>query len=146
MNKPFTAVLKAPSGTNTPCLTTEEPQRTKYDNFHTPQNTEFYSKFSYMSLNPEERRIRLLRIQQLEPGENKRSRIKCELIDNQSLAAMQDKFIIISYCAGDLKKTEIIIVNGLEFNAFSNLGHALRHVRHFWEEKFDTQELLLWAD
>lgn len=146
MNKPSTAVLKAPSGTSTPCPTTEEPQRTKYDNFYTPQNSEFYSKFGYMSLNPEERRIRLLRIQQLEPGEDKRSRIKYELIDNQSLAAMQGKFTTISYCAGDPKKIETIIVNGLEFNAFSNLGHALRQVRHFWKEKFDTQELLLWAD
>ena len=121
-------------------------QQVKYDNFYTPKNNEFYSKFHYVNLKPEERRIRLLRIQSLKPGEDKGHRIKCELIDNQSLAAMQGKFTTLSYCAGDPKKTETIVVNGLEFNAFSNLGHALRQVRHFWKEKYDTQELLLWTD
>ncbi|KAK0110875.1 hypothetical protein ONS96_002462 [Cadophora gregata f. sp. sojae] len=59
---------------------------------------------------------------------------------------MQGKFTTLSYCAGDPKKTETIVVNGLEFNAFANLGHALRQIRHFWKEKHDTQELLLWTD
>jgi hypothetical protein len=125
MNKISPAVPKALSGTNTPCPITDAQQQTKYDNFYTPQNNEFYSKFRYVNLKPEERRIRLLRMQPLEPREDKRSQIKCELIDNQSLAAMQGKFTTLSYCAGDPKKTETIVVNGLEFNAFSNLGHAL---------------------
>lgn len=52
----------------------------------------------------------------------------------------------ISYCAGDPRETEIIFVNGLEFNAFARLGHALRQARHFWKEQYDSEELLLWAD
>jgi len=132
-----------PSGTDTPFSTTAEPQ---YDNFYTPQNSEFYSKFQYMNLESEQHRIRLLRIQPIGPGEDNSSRIKCEVVDNQSLAAIRGQFTTISYCAGDPKKTERILVNGLKFNAFSNLGHALRQARHFWAEKYDTRELLLWAD
>ncbi|PMD28793.1 hypothetical protein L207DRAFT_521110 [Hyaloscypha variabilis F] len=127
-------------------LKSNEPPQTKFDNFYSPQNSEFYSKLCYTSLNPEERRIRLLRIQSLEPGEHESSRIRCELIDNLSLTEMQGKFTTVSYCAGDPKETETILVNGLEFNAFSNLGHAFRQVRHFWKEKYGTQELLLWTD
>lgn len=59
---------------------------------------------------------------------------------------MRNRYTTISYCAGDPKNTEIVFVNGLEFNAFANLGHALRQARHFWSEKFDTEELLLWVD
>jgi hypothetical protein len=127
-------------------LKSNEPPQTKFDNFYSPQNSEFYSKFYYTNLNPGERRIRLLRIQPLEPGGHESSRIRCELIDNLSLAEMRGKFTTVSYCAGDPKMTEAILVNGLEFNAFSNLDHALRQVCHFWKEKYGIQELLLWAD
>jgi hypothetical protein len=57
------------------------------------------------------------------------------------------KYTTISYCAGDPKKTEVIVVNGVEFNAFANLGHALRQARHFWTDRFNNnQELILWVD
>jgi len=56
------------------------------------------------------------------------------------------KYTTLSYCGGDPKETEIITVNGINFNAFANLGHALRQAGHFWRDKFDGQGLLLWAD
>jgi hypothetical protein len=146
MDEMETAVCEAPDRTAAPCSSTDMRQHTKYDNFYTPKNDEFYSKFQYANLDQEERRIRLLRIQPLKYGEDNSSQVICELIDNQSLDAMQGKFTTLSYCAGDPKKTETIIINGLAFNAFSNLGHALRQVRHFWKDKCGSQELLLWTD
>lgn len=121
---------------------------TKYDNFYSPKNNDFYAKFCYEDLNPLEHRIRLLRIHCSlgDSGDDKQSIITCDLLDNQSLAAMKGKFTTISYCAGDPHDVETIIVNGLEFNAFANLGHALRQARQFWREKLHEEDLLLWAD
>ncbi|PZD42043.1 HET domain containing protein [Pyrenophora tritici-repentis] len=121
-------------------------QKPKYDNFYSPQNEEFYSKFQYCDLNTNERRIRLLRVHPSLEMDDKKSRTQCELLDNISMADKKGHYTTLSYCAGDPKKTEIITVNGIEFNAFANLGHALRQARHFWRDRFDGQELLLWAD
>ncbi|CAA9962099.1 HET domain containing protein [Pyrenophora teres f. maculata] len=118
----------------------------KYDNFYLPQNEEFYSKFQYCSLQPKERRIRLLRIHASLEANDKKSRINCDLLDNISMADMKDQYTTLSYYAGDPKNTETITVNSIEFNAFANLGHALRQARHFWRDRFDGEELLLWAD
>jgi len=59
---------------------------------------------------------------------------------------MRGKFTTLSYGAGNPHTTETIFVNGICFNAFANLGHALRQARYFWKNNFDKQELLLWAD
>jgi hypothetical protein len=59
---------------------------------------------------------------------------------------MKTKYTTLSYCAGDPKKTERIIINGHSFNAFANLGHAIRQARYFWKENIAHRELLLWAD
>ncbi|KAF2819629.1 hypothetical protein CC86DRAFT_460395 [Ophiobolus disseminans] len=56
---------------------------------------------------------------------------------------MADKFTTVSYCAGDPKKTEVVVVNGLPFNAFGNLGHALRQARHYWKKIHGDEESLL---
>ncbi|CAO2650619.1 Nn.00g019110.m01.CDS01 [Neocucurbitaria sp. VM-36] len=146
MSEPSMAVPSSTGETSTSGSATEYPQCNKYDNFYTPQNKDFYSSIGYLGFKPEDRKIRLLRIQPLKPGDNKRSPIEAELVDGQPLHAVQGKFTTISYCAGDPKKTETIYINGRTFNAFSNLGHALRLVRDFWKEKFGTRELLLWAD
>jgi hypothetical protein len=55
-------------------------------------------------------------------------------------------YTTISYCAGNPKDTETIVVNGFIFNAFARLGHALRQARDFWKGKYHSAELLLWAD
>jgi hypothetical protein len=55
-------------------------------------------------------------------------------------------YTTISYCAGNPRDTESIVVNGFVFNAFARLGHALRQARNFWKGKYHDTELLLWAD
>ncbi|OAL44947.1 hypothetical protein IQ07DRAFT_591788 [Pyrenochaeta sp. DS3sAY3a] len=118
----------------------------EYDNFYSPENKEFYSTIQYMSLKPEDRKIRLLRIHPLKDDQTVQSPIQADLVDNQSLAAMKGKFTTLSYCAGDPRNTETILVNGLNFNAFANLGHALRMARNFWKLRHGDVELLLWVD
>ncbi|KAK1757740.1 heterokaryon incompatibility protein-domain-containing protein [Echria macrotheca] len=115
-------------------------------NFYTPENSAFYSKFHYSDLDPKTDNIRLLRIKRPDPANPQQATIDCDLIDSVSLASYKDKYTTISYCAGSPKNIEPIIVNGCSFNAFANLGHALRQARYFWRDKFDEQELLLWAD
>jgi hypothetical protein len=52
-----------------------------------------------------------------------------------------------SYCAGDPLSTEVIRINGLKFNAFANLGHALKDVVAYWRKNgMKTEEEPLWAD
>lgn len=99
-----------------------------------------------MDLDPESDNIRLLRIKPPDPENIERALIECDLLDGVSLASHRGKYTTISYSAGDPHDIEIITVNGYSFNAFANLGHALRQARHFWKDRFDEQELLLWAD
>jgi hypothetical protein len=117
----------------------------KYDNFFTPENRNFYSKFTYADLDPAKREIRLLRVH---PScttfeDNK---VRCDLIDQVELADVEGKYTTISYCAGDPKQTSSVIINGHEFNAFDNLAHALKRARHFWETNHVKKGFLLWAD
>ncbi|ORX97021.1 heterokaryon incompatibility protein-domain-containing protein, partial [Clohesyomyces aquaticus] len=116
----------------------------KYDNFYTPKNNDFYSKFSYriLDLNC----IRLLRIKPCDPGNIRQAAIECYVIENVSLTDMKGKYTTISYAAGDPKRKETVMVNGISFNALSNLGHALRQARYFWKNKYGNRELLLWVD
>ena len=123
-----------------------DPQSARYGNFYTPENDEFYSNFRYAELDATDRRIRLLRIKQLGTTDDDSSPISCDLFDDLSLSDMEGQYTTISYFAGHPEETELITVNGRMFNAFANLGHALRQARHFWKTKFPGQELLLWAD
>jgi hypothetical protein len=124
----------------------ESEQHIKYDNFYTPNNRPFYKKFQYLNLIPTKRHFRLLRIHPLQAHEVNTAPIVCDLLDDNSLAEMEGKFTTISYCAGDPKRTEAIVVNYLNFNAFANLGHALRQARHFWGKHHSDRELLIWVD
>jgi hypothetical protein len=123
----------------------ERPPPT-YDNFYTPSNREFYSSFQYTTLNPTERHFRLLRIHALGTNDNQNSTITCDLLDDLPLEDMKSRYTTISYCAGDPNRTEMILVNGFYFNAFANLGHALRQARYFWKKHNEHKELYLWAD
>jgi len=60
-----------------------------YNNFYSPQNKNFYSKFRYCNLHPNERRIRLLRIHPSLHVDDKITPIKCDLLDNVSMADMK---------------------------------------------------------
>jgi hypothetical protein len=62
---------------------------TKYDNFYSPKNADFYSKFQYVDLNPVERRIRLLRIHPLNYIDDTGATIRCDLLDNVSMESMK---------------------------------------------------------
>lgn len=126
----------------------KQPAEEKFDNFYSPQNTQFYSKFKYAHLDPKTPSIRLLRIPPPPSFDiaNQTHPIHCELLDNISLSDIEGKYTTLSYCAGDPKNTEAILVNGVEFNAFANLGHALRQARFFWKDRYQDTELLLWAD
>lgn len=70
----------------------------------------------------------------------------CELIDNIPLSRVNADYCALSYCAGKPTDTEVILVNGLPFNAFANLAHAIRSAQEAWEATHHGQELLLWAD
>jgi hypothetical protein len=37
----------------------------------------------------------------------------------------------LSYCAGDSQNTGTVKVNGIKFNVFTNLGHALTESLYF---------------
>jgi hypothetical protein len=123
-----------------------EELKTKYDSFYTLSNLSFYDSFQYRTLNPADRRIRLRRVHPHEAIEDDNATIKCDLIDDVFLDEYTGRFTTISYCAGDPHKTETVLVNGVCFNAFANLGHALRQARHFWKTNHADRQLLLWAD
>jgi hypothetical protein len=61
----------------------------KYDNFYSPKNDDFYSKFEYADLNPVERRIRLLRIHPPDQIDDTSAPIVCDLLDNVSTEALK---------------------------------------------------------
>lgn len=124
-----------------------EPQQQKpHDNFYTPQNRSFYANFEYPALNTDEHSIRLLRIRALKPCEALDTLVNCEIVHDVSLKDFTGRFTTISYCAGDPSNTETITVNGIQFQAFANLAHALRQARYYWKENQEDRELLLWVD
>ncbi|KAF5006646.1 hypothetical protein FDECE_6980 [Fusarium decemcellulare] len=116
-------------------------------NFYTPENSDFYSRFGYSDLDPASNCIRLLRIKPpTTPDLIKTEQIECDLLNDISLDSIRGKYTTLSYCAASPHDIEIVLVNGIPFNAFANLGHALRQARHFWIESGEQDELLLWAD
>src|SRR5436190_20656932 len=72
--------------------------------------------------------------------------IVCELLDKVPLTAVFGRYSTLSYCAGSLNDTAPLLVNGLEFNAFRNLEHALHCVRFRWSQAHPDDELLIWVD
>lgn len=114
-----------------------------YDNFYSPENRMFYSQSLYKPLDASQRQIRLLRV--LPQGAD--GLMSFSLIDNVPLSSVCSKYTALSYCAGDPRKTETLYVNEMMFNAFANLGHALREVKLFWEKNGSSvAEELLWVD
>ncbi|KAH7080770.1 heterokaryon incompatibility protein-domain-containing protein [Paraphoma chrysanthemicola] len=146
MTSSKTIDVQLDTAASTPPLEGVEMPKPKYDNFYTPQNQDFYNQFKYINLDRKARHIRLLRIHPIEADEDDSAIVRCDIVDNLPLVSMERKFTTLSYCAGDPKKTESILVNDIHFNAFANLGHALRQVRHYWNKNRNGKELLLWAD
>lgn len=136
----------------------------EFDNFYTPANERFYNARPYTALNRNLKEIRLLRVFPKKPlgqhykahpkwvrnnaGELDRSKavIACE-IEKTSLTRIGDNFITLSYCAGDPRKTTLVLADGLPFNAFANLEHAMEKLAVHWAlTHADGEPLLLWAD
>jgi hypothetical protein len=70
----------------------------------------------------------------------------CELLDKIPLARIHGRYFTISYCAGRPTDARKILVNGLMFNAFANLEHAIECTLKDWIKKSPEEELLLWVD
>jgi hypothetical protein len=124
-------------------ISTTEPLLPK-DNFYSPANYDFYSQQPYEPLDQNVQTIRLLAVKR-----NKSRQLQCYLTDGMSLAEADGKYSAISYCAGDPKKTRTMEVNGLPFNAFANLAHAVEQAYRYCcsKEKYQNDmEVLLWTD
>jgi Heterokaryon incompatibility protein (HET) len=135
------AMVKKHLGDSASLKATEPPPA--YDNFYSPENRIFYAQSPYNTLDASQRHIRLLKF--LPSDVN--GLMSFALINNIPLASVKPGYTALSYCAGDPRKTETLCVNGIEFNAFANLGHALKEVKGYWEKngRNVTQELL-WVD
>ncbi|KAH7124215.1 heterokaryon incompatibility protein-domain-containing protein [Dactylonectria macrodidyma] len=113
-----------------------------HDIFWTPENSHFFSKISYSALNAARREIRLTRVL----PDSGCGLIECELLHNVPLADVQGQYFALSYCAGDARRTDAILVNGIRCNVFANLRHALTVARQFWKTKFRDEKFLMWVD
>jgi hypothetical protein len=137
---------------------------TDYDNFYTPANESFYTAQPYTRLNQKLKEFRLLRVfpkrpywQHYETRPNwdashasrldrNQCLIACE-IEKTSLARIGDNYATLSYCAGDPQKTAVVLVDGIPFNAFANLEHAIDRLLAHWSSIHpEGESLLLWAD
>ncbi|KFA75716.1 hypothetical protein S40288_04974 [Stachybotrys chartarum IBT 40288] len=110
--------------------------------FCTPENSQFHSQNSYAALDATRREIRLI---ELLPDSG-RGLIECTLLDKVALADVQGEYYALSYCAGDVNNTGIILVNGVRCTVFANLRHALVAVRHFREKRSPGDRFLMWVD
>jgi hypothetical protein len=111
------------------------------DNFYSPANFAFYSHQPYEPLDRSSHTIRLLAVTKDVSGQ-----LQCTLRDGISLVDADDTYTAISYCAGDPKKTRSIMVNGLPFNAFANLAHAIEETYRYRVAKHGDVEVFLWTD
>ena len=114
------------------------------DNFYTPANQAFYASNPYSELDPSKRNIRLLEILHANDG----TPLRLKLLAPFSLSLGESpRYCAISYFAGNHKETEVIYVDGIQFNAFANLAHALRQVATA-RERGDLTDYppLIWAD
>lgn len=135
-----------------------------YDNFYTPSNAEFYLASPYIRLNEKPREIRLLKVfpkktilQHFEANQGWDSShaksldgnmclLACE-IENTLLSHAAGRYSTLSYCAGDPTKTSIILVNGIPFNAFASLEHAIECVLYHWSSVHPNKApIRLWVD
>ena len=136
----------------------------KHDSFYTPANGRFYLARPYTQLNQRLKEFRLLRVHPRKACwqhyctnptwdashasgvDRDQGLLACE-IEKTSLTRVGDNYITLSYCAGDPHKTGMILVDGIPFNAFANLEHAINRLSIHWTSTHpDGEPLLLWAD
>lgn len=136
----------------------------EHDSFYTPANGKFYLARPYTQLKSQLKEFRLLRVHPRQPLwqhydtntswntshasklDKNQEILACE-IEKTSLMRVGDNYTTLSYCAGDPHKTAIILVDGIPFNAFANLEHAIDRLWAHWTSTHPREEpLLLWAD
>ena len=141
---PSPIAIASHSGKNfqNPSIVLSNDRDAKYDNFFSPENDHFYSTVDYSTLDPERREIRLVRVD----FGNEGGQWTCKLIENVSLVSLDLKFAAVSYCAGSARNTRPVLVNGIVFNIFANLGHALDRIISYWQKNCQGRECLLWID
>ncbi|KAF4470931.1 Heterokaryon incompatibility 6 OR allele [Fusarium albosuccineum] len=113
-----------------------------HDIFCTPENSEFYSHMLYNDLDPTRREIRLLKIL----PDSGSGLIEGELLPKAPVTDLKGQYFALSYCAGDVRQTDAILVNGLKFNVFANLKHALTAAQRFRNKEIGDDDFLLWVD
>ncbi|KAL2672643.1 hypothetical protein Neosp_013357 [[Neocosmospora] mangrovei] len=110
--------------------------------FATPENDAFYNLYSYSDLNSTVQGIRLIHIFKDEHCDL----IQCEFLPQSSLREASGRYHTISYCAGDPLRTETVLLQGIKFNVFANLNHALEKTLSVWKSQYPEGECVLWAD
>jgi len=69
-----------------------------------------------------------------------------EILDKAPLPRVDGDYWALSYCAGKPTNTALMLVDGLPFNAFANLEHAIDQALQYWNSKHPNKECFLWAD
>ncbi|EEU42720.1 uncharacterized protein NECHADRAFT_47287 [Fusarium vanettenii 77-13-4] len=77
-----------------------------HDIFCTPENKIFLSTNPYQALDPTRRDIRLLKVL----PDSGSGLVECELLPSAPIAELRGKYLALSYCAGDPRNTEIILI------------------------------------
>ncbi|OAL46937.1 hypothetical protein IQ07DRAFT_658331 [Pyrenochaeta sp. DS3sAY3a] len=113
-----------------------------HDIFYTPDNASFYATKPYSQLNPAQQEVRLLRLLPY----SGQGLIECELLEATPLLNVKGRYTALSYCAGSPRETDVILLNGTQFNVFASLGHALKQIRNFWDQTFPDRECIVWID
>ncbi len=74
--------------------------------------------------------------------------LACMVIDGVPLARCTGQYLALSYAAGDPEKTAQILVDGVIFNAFAQLVHALECAVQYYTRKNTSQDgfCLFWVD
>ncbi|KAK0618865.1 heterokaryon incompatibility protein-domain-containing protein [Immersiella caudata] len=78
-------------------------------------------------------------------------RIACDLIEDCQLSRAEGRYLALSYYAGSPKNVVPILVDGVPFNTFANLEHAIGCAMEYWysgsgDWESGGNELFLWAD
>ncbi|KAF2422449.1 hypothetical protein EJ08DRAFT_640875 [Tothia fuscella] len=125
----------------------------EFDNFYTPQNSQFYSEYKYSKLDAVKHEIRLLRLHPRKVSSSNENQFHCEVLNNVPIAKIHGRYSAVSYYSGDPQNTHVISIDGIKFNAFANLWTAIAQVFLSWKKDvgvlskgFREKELLLWAD
>lgn len=109
-----------------------------YTNFYTPENSEYYARIHYQSLDKNHEEIRLLQIDLSNAGRYK-------MLQAVPLGALAI-YSAISYFSGDPGNTITVEIDGIKMNIFANLARAISEAIGFWKKKLPDQPMLLWVD